>query len=262
MSKQLDPLGKTAPELHSKGTIVIIGDSWARGEWYEGKITHLGLQQYLLDYGYDVINLGIPAGSNSWAIRSLQNHLLENGADRIVRIFHFWSEWHRDFRTDPSYVWDMIDHSKRQQYYPIATYDEQLVHRLSHRMFEELQKCARAAGVSIGLIGGCSDVINVGNDYPGLYTACESMTNLCLTDDHTTSDPVFSVLSELFWFIEKYKANLGTAEMACLVKDMEKGAQRLETWTLYKEEYFSDCYHANRIAHKKLFDLLVSNNFV
>jgi len=64
MSKSLDPLKTTTPELP---LIIIAGDSWGCGEWEETdtypRVVHSGISQYLKDDGYKVLNVS-RGGSN------------------------------------------------------------------------------------------------------------------------------------------------------------------------------------------------------
>jgi hypothetical protein len=86
--------------------IVIIGDSWSCGEWTKPSlgldpISHTGLQQYLLDYQYPVINLGRGGDSNFGSYLRLLN-FLKSGIlqyiEKITHVLYFQTEWHRDYK--------------------------------------------------------------------------------------------------------------------------------------------------------------------
>jgi len=251
MSTQLDPLKTTAPELHPK--IIIVGDSWGCGEWIDGSNTHRGLEQYLLDDGYEVINLSIPAGSNKSSLQSLKNFLIDGDLTNLVKIFYFWTEWHRDLRNDPYYLWDMVT-IPEHVYFRLEKFNEQTISRIQFRLLTEIQKCSRFLKTPIGIIGGCSDIINIGDAHPGVYTACQSLVNLCINSSDKIENPIFSMFSDPKFIIEQKK--LPYEDFNLLLKESENGIERRNLLENYADTWFSDGCHGNKSAHQKLFNFL------
>jgi hypothetical protein len=71
--------------------IIITGDSWAMGEWTDFKLTHRGLEQYLLDAGHSVVNVADRGIGNQAALTALEIELIkQESIDCII--------W---FQTDP-----------------------------------------------------------------------------------------------------------------------------------------------------------------
>jgi hypothetical protein len=255
MSKQFDPLRTTAPELQSrKGTIIIVGDSWACGEWQDGKITHQGLERYLLEDGYEVINYGKAGGSNSLSYLSLLEAMAQNHIDKSnTKVCFFWTDWHRDLYRQ----FDIIDlggivKSDVERILIPKTYDEETLHRVFYRLFEKLE----IVGLPIGLIGGCSDTIQIGKAHSNLYTVCQSLTNLCLNDVDTLDDPTFSIFTQPEFFAKKFISSQN------FINDMEKANSRRLAWTHNPDWFWPDGNHANRHAHRKLYDLLKQNKYL
>ena len=57
------------------GKILIIGDSWACGEWdFEQKLAHEGTTHYIRDAGYEITSLAKGSASNSKQLDKLEDH--------------------------------------------------------------------------------------------------------------------------------------------------------------------------------------------
>ena len=254
MSKQLDPLGTTAPELHGKKTIIIVGDSWACGEWKDWILTHRGLEQYLLDEGFDVINYGLTGGSNSLSYLRLLEAISQNNIDKAnTKILFFWTDWHRDLNPlfDIVDFRDIVDRNESSVWLP-KTYDEETPHRMFYRIFEKLQKI----DLPIGIIGGCCDTIQLSDAHLPVYTACQSLVNLCLHDIDILDDPVYTIFTRSDFGVEKLRSS------PVLLDDMEKANTRRLIWENNPRWFWPDGMHANRRAHRKLYDFLKSKNYL
>ena len=55
--------------------IIIVGDSWGRGEWKDGVITHRGLEQFLLEDNYSVSNYSQPGADSNLIINQIPQSL-------------------------------------------------------------------------------------------------------------------------------------------------------------------------------------------
>jgi hypothetical protein len=98
--------------------ILITGDSWGVGEWgndiLDGKkVSHLGLEQYLIDDGYCVDNISMPGGSLNDIIDSLRNADLE----KYDYVFVFVTDTFRNQHLTPTTYWLEKDNIKKVKSY-------------------------------------------------------------------------------------------------------------------------------------------------
>lgn len=258
MSKQLDPLGTTTPELHCNKTVIIVGDSWGCGEWENDtySVAHKGLEQYLLDDGYRVINASIPGGSNIRSLISLYEALATNDfCSNDIRVFFFCTDWVRDLKKIPHFIDGLVSDDYRSEFFLIHNYDKNFVHKVWYRLLEKLEKIANSKNIPIGLIGGCADTVDVGDAHPGVYVACRSLTNLCVNDDDKVEQPVFGIFNST-QLENQLKSIIGKKITEDFLDDMQHANTRQLVWKNNKKWFYPDGVHANRSAHKKLFDFL------
>jgi hypothetical protein len=94
------------------------------------------------------------------------------------------------------------------------------------------------------------------DSHANLYTACQSFVNLCLNDTDTIDDPVYSIFT---------KPEFGAKEFStseCYLEDMDKANDRRLRWEQNHQWFWPDGVHANRHAHRKLYDFLKSKNYL
>jgi hypothetical protein len=228
--------------------IIIAGDSWGCGEWsLEHKLTHTGLEQYLQDDGYKVINISYGGSSNDDVYKLLSNCLYilscVTNISEVKNIFVFQTEWHRD----------------HHRYHSLADsiFDINYIHTVMSNYYYRLSQLAMKYNVRIGLIGGCSDTIWLDKfeiEYPGVYIACHSMINLCLTDNHRTDNPAYNLLYPVNLAEEIEKAN--TQNKQFLLDQLELTMNRAKNLKNYPQFFAPDFQHPNRHGHLKLFDIL------
>lgn len=235
--------------------IIIAGDSWACGEWCytktDYKISHPGLTQYLTDLGYLVINLGKPGGSNIHSVNRVDNFLTVSSHLNVSNVFIFQTEWIRDMHNCNDKK--LLDLDLTYGY-------QELKMRLISRFYNSLSNIAQQTNVPIHIIGGSSDTIwldKFSKEYPGLNNICHSFTNLLLTDNHRTTDPVYAIMTnQIKEQIKFLKETMDINDLELLLTDMDKGKQRLSTWQKEKRFFWPDGGHPNRFSHKILFDFL------
>lgn len=144
--------------------ILIAGDSWGCGEWgnysaveplFSGRnhaITHLGLEQYLIDDGHEVHNLSKGGLSNNSTVINIQDNLHHN-YDYI-----FW------FQTDP--VRDILrwDQEKSKWF---NTFDHLVL--MQEIDLRRVYKNLNQLNTKIHCIGGCSKLdVDRMQDYSNL----------------------------------------------------------------------------------------------
>ena len=232
--------------------IVIAGDSWGCGEWEGMNVTHGGLAQYLLEDKYNVINLSV-GGSSNWEIyeriklffdSNIPNYLTE----AVEMVLVFQTEWTRDFSVERSTCIQ-------------SNIEKNAISCWQYR----LSDIAIKQKVKIGLIGGCSDTMyfdNIEKEYPGLFIACQSFTNLCVNDNHRINDPAFFCRpgDELLPKLENHYKKYSSTDS--LINDLDKGIKRMNVFKNNKNWFYPDGIHPNQQGHKKLYDYLKMQNIV
>jgi len=236
--------------------IIIAGDSWGCGEWGEsdntgpnvqfGIVTHKGLEQYLKNDGHNVINVSYGEASNVDVWKQLNTALnVLSGVGKvsdIQHIFVFQTEWHRAYRyTIP------VD----------SVIDINHIHMVMSSYYYRLSDLALKFRVRIGLIGGCSDVLwldQFEKEYPGVFIACQSLINLCLNDNHRTSNPLFDLENDLP-LIDKMKSN-NFKSTEFLLSQLAATEKRRQDMKGCPKFFAPDFAHANQFGHQKLYNLL------
>lgn len=236
--------------------IIIAGDSWGCGELgvtdntgpdlKYGTVTHTGLEQYLKDDGYNVVNLSVGDASNTDIWNQLNNSLRTLNCvgklSDVHRIFVFQTEWHRCYRRRLP-----LD----------GVIDIDYIGRLISAYYYRLSDLALKYNVRIGLIGGCSDVLwldQFEKEYPGVFIACQSMINLCLNGNHRTENPLFDLVPDLP-IIDKMKSN-NFKNTEFLLAQLTYTSERIDNMKQCPQFFAPDFVHANRFGHQKLFDIL------
>jgi len=233
--------------------IVVAGDSWGCGEWQHRIVQHGGLAQYLAEDNYNVVNLSV-GGSSNWDIYDRLKLFFDSNTphyliEKIQTILVFQTEWPRDIESfHPNKVESLVG--------------TDLISSWQFRLSE----LATEQQVRIGLIGGCSDTMYLDNfekEYPGLYIACQSFTNLCVNNNHRIENPTYfcrpddSLLPSLK---DLYLKQHGTQDL--LLADLENGISRLKTWEDNCDYFYPDGMHANRKGHKILYEFLQAQKFI
>lgn len=251
--------------------IVIIGCSWGCGEWATGfpsKILHKGLEQYLKDSGRQVVNLSTAGFGNFQAYYTLKQFLQSGVLQHLPTIEHvlcFQTDWTRDyqFRT---FLPSNSDIKQVHWYCPNNINQVKDIYDLRSKTISawqyRLSDLAKEYGFKVGLIGGASDTIwldRFSDEYTDLEIICQSMTNLCINDNHRIVDPVLQINLDLF---HEMKNLLDLNDLDKLVDLIQNSLDRLNTWRNHKAYFYPDGNHANRVAHKKLFDFILDSGFL
>jgi hypothetical protein len=237
--------------------IVIAGDSWGCGEWKNNKCVHTGLEQYLCDNNHNVINVSMPgAGPGNILSRLLLLFDVLTKTQQIKNVTHvfvFQTEWTRDFRLIiASEINDLVTSKEYSKFMIPNWFDTTISGVLISRWYYRLVELTKKYNIRIGLIGGCSDTLSpdiVKKEYPGLYVACQSLTNLCIHNQHILENPVFITSSDDF--LDHCKKQHGTINH--IIELMEAVLGRHQEWDNHPEWFRPDGIHANRHSHFKLY---------
>lgn len=242
--------------------IIISGCSWSVGEWDVDHLDdektpvlqHGGLGQYIEESGKEVLNLGIPGGSNLAAAKRVQTWLERNPDVTVDKIFMFQTEYDRDHRMIFEDDFTNVTHANTIPNIWVARYCYRLV------------DIAKLANCTVYIIGGVADADwfdNFEQDYPGVKIACQSLTNLLINGNHRVDTPVLS------WYnkyspplIKRIRSHLDAVETAKLLNDIDRGFERENLVFQHPEYFWPDGNHPNRAAHKVLYEFLIAQGYL
>jgi hypothetical protein len=247
--------------------IIIAGDSWGCGEFpspWSPNVDYkklIGIGNYLSADGHDVLNISKPGHANFGILFDLTSTLhtlsLQGRLNQITHVFVFQTEWYRDFRVEAPDLESFVK-TYDARYHEPGYFDSTFIPSFLSRWQYRLSDLAVSHNLRIGLIGGCSDTMwldKFEQEYPGLYIACQSSTNLCINDNPRINQPVFAAKIPLL-LIDSVKRTASNSDFESLLDQVDYGTQRLSDWKHYPEWFFPDGIHLNRNGHKKLYDYL------
>jgi hypothetical protein len=243
--------------------IIITGDSWGCGEWSNGRLLqHRGVGQYLKEHGHDVINLS-EGGSSNFASYSRLLRFFDSGISeylpKITHVLFFQTEWIRDYRLRSDVHTINLDQSQ----WNLPVFDQNLKSETISKFQYRLSELAQKYDFQVGLIGGCADTIwldKFEQEYPGLKVLCQSMTNLCVNNDHRVDYPVSGITVKEFEYMKKNLKSIDS--LSELVNNLEASIARSTVWKNNPYYFWPDGGHANRYGHKKLFDFIMATDFL
>lgn len=246
--------------------IIVAGDSWGRGEWdKESTETHNGLEQYLVDDGYKVLNISIPDANNLQVLYALEKTLAElhlvDKLKHVTQIFLFQTSWTRDFRKiiDPN-IGSFVKKS-HTSWWEVSHFNSEFVGIWLSRWQNRLSEIAQKYSVKIGIIGGAADTMwfeKFEQEYPGLFIACQSFTNLIVKGHDKIDNPVFSS-DPVPKFFDILKNSIQTSkDMEHLLGVIEQTESRISTFK-YHPQLWPDGCHPDRSCHFKLYNFLTHN---
>jgi hypothetical protein len=259
--------------------IIVAGDSWGCGEWMLDQsgttvMAHGGITQYLREQGHDVINVSQAANSNWQTLQCLLSllssqtysknnhshgfHIVGNkqqawNVQDVEMLLIFQAAWFQDYRVvSAGQGTDSVTNFLLPSHY-----NSELQYQNISQWQYRLSEMSQEFDIPIVLVGGGSDCewfSNFENEYPGLSIACQSITNLCIDNDHRISQPVFGCYNQEILQECKQKA-VDTQAVEFLLQQVELGLVRKKIWE-NNPVWFPDGVHGNRDAHKKLVDLI------
>jgi len=215
-------------------TVLIAGDSWAAGEWgFENPgsyvVLHRGLEQYLRDSGYTVINKSVPGGSNRLAVELIKPTHSE------ISVIWFQTDPIRDLRPYKGFK------SKYTTYEDILLAQKQLLLQTYSELNELDLKIICIGGCSrldFSLIKDCSNLI------PFIPSAIEF-----LLPQYTHPEIWFSDWYDL---IDK-QFDIDSVNKFLYNKQLQDGLRD------QKDLFWPDGIHPNRHGHRLIFEHLMDN---
>lgn len=242
--------------------ILICGDSWSLGELNPDntQILHRGLEQYFIDDGHAVTNIGKGGLSNLDIANRLQLYLESYSDSELDMVLVFQTEFTRDFKHDHMQICFGTD-----DWQGLRSVHE-LASKWVERFYMRLSAIAVKHDVPVLIVGGCSDALHfddMSKDYPGCVLACQSMVNLLINGVAGIDDPVLS------WYarssldtVQRLKHQLTASEIDVLLKEIDRGYERSCLLAENPQWFYPDGRHANRQGHKALYDYLVAEKFL
>lgn len=232
---------------------MLLGDSWSQGELtlktdgHGHDVVHKGIEQYLLDSGHTVFNMGILGGSNTQA-----THCYEKFSEQADFVLWFQTDPLRDINWDyyQLFIKPLLDLKSIK-----AVFDAQVLF-----VYDRMNKIALSRSQKIHVIGGFSVVAPFINDFANLDNFIPNVSALI---DPKTKFDFYGYFIQFDWFtnIIEYcrKHNLFNEDQLTDLKkeyiDMTAEHIRIiEYMNSNKQYYWPDGMHPNREGHKIIFN--------
>lgn len=240
-----------------KNIVIIAGDSWGCGEFipHTNHIAHGGTAEYLRAKGLDVRNLSMPGGSNLDACERVKHYLAYNLTEvpKILTILFWQTEFYRDICF-------------------LNTSDKDKEIRLGYKTFRdrfiakpyyELSSISQQWFIPVYVLGGSGDTSfydDFDKDFPGVKIVCQSLVNYLIRGSTLIQRPVHAefingLIDEFLSIIKPY---CSTQDLEQLIVDMDMGQHRMQQMASSPDLFWPDGIHPNRLAHKKIFELLLT----
>lgn len=220
-------------------TVLITGDSWSRGEW-DGypdnyRITHSGINQYLTDAGYGVVNVGAGGNSNNESLAALEQELIKNKYNHCIFFF-----------TDALRQVTSYDVLNFTPYILIETHTNYITNKLIQLKLEHQVKLTL-----IGGLGNFAPTIDHNFDY-----VIDNMKKLLVP-----SFINYPYANSVEWrdvLLTIDKDNILSADKKEQWSEIIKNSDLVDQqFRLHRNLFWPDGQHPNRIAHQILFDHII-----
>jgi hypothetical protein len=245
--------------------LAIAGDSWGCGVWgVEAPppgIKDPIFSRLFVEAGVETVNVSKPGGSNTESCARLRDLIITNPHLKIDQALVFQTDYIRD-------ILDQIDQARRVPNIaaPVLDNYQQILSVTLSKYYCQLNNISTTYGVQIQLVGGCSDTIwldNFTEKYPGVNIACQSITNLLVTGSARTESPTFSTYNNAYLsIVQQLRQNSTQLELEQLVKSIDLGQLRNQTWKSNPDWFFPDGIHPNEQGCTALVNYLMSNQHI
>jgi hypothetical protein len=200
---------------------LITGDSWSQGEWDTTptgyRTTHTGVQQYLIDDGHEVLNVG----------RGGYNNLESFAAVSDLQFDHVIF-----FYTDPL---------RQAQEHEIAyklPFDIITAHNID--LCDNFEKLKQKTNCKITVIGGCAKFTAVTQTVDFLVP---SISELLVANFH---DSEFMTSGEWEQHFFKHESKFDVEQKTQWLTVMTKAGEKYSVWNQHKKYFWPDGLHVNR----------------
>lgn len=234
------------PSSRDQPNIIISGDSWARGEWqYQTKeILHRGIEQYLEELNYSVVNVACPGDSNNESIDRLEFYLNQYQPKSPIV---FW------IQTDP--IRDLRPYDNLTEQIKQAGGVVKLQEQLLADSYARLNTLAIKYNIAVHLIGGlCNLAVNNLDTYTHLNPLVPSWVNLLGDYASRLRNPY--VMGETECTVLHIDLNSYTKLFAYQVVS-ELHNISYDSFIFKDQVFHPDGLHPNRNGHKILLNYIV-----
>jgi hypothetical protein len=212
---------------------LITGDSWSQGEWdgypTDYRITHSGIQQYLLEDKHEVYNVGQGGYNNLESLAAAKN--FNHDFDHLIF-----------FYTDPLRQAKEYDIKHVLPFVLIQDHIKLLINNLI--VFKQEKQC------KITVIGGCAKFNVTNNDIDYIIPSI----NEFLVSEFVDSEFMTSREWEEHFF--KHEKNFNLVQKAQWLTVMTEAEKKYKLWSQHKEYFWPDGLHVNRHGAFKLYQSL------
>ena len=230
-----------------KQKLVIAGDSWARGEWgWDSNskycVLHRGLEFYLEQDGYDVLNVGTPGGTNEEQVNLITSNTQNNEIIIWFQSDPCRTPWRRkkDFWKNIETLQDFLN------------FEEECI----HECYTKLNKLNRI----IYCLGGCFALDKKIKDYKNLKPVISWIPTWLMPEQ------VFPRCMNQEMDFKNFKSR--DNELLDFFKEDNKKYNIC--WDTHKQErnseavgyFWPDGEHINRYGHLKIFDYFKGLGYV
>jgi hypothetical protein len=210
---------------------LITGDSWSQGEWdgYPNNyhVAHRGIEQYLLDDGYRVTNVGQGGYNNLESLLAVT----DTKFDHLVF-----------FYTDP-----LRQATKNQIQYQLPN---EIIRNHNIYLSDRFLEIKQLTNCKLSIIGGCAkyigDTIHV--DY-----CVPSFSELVVPG---FVDTIYMTSREWEEHFFKHEKQFSVEQKIQWLEVMEKAGEKYTLWNMNKSLFWPDGLHANRHAIYILYQQL------
>jgi hypothetical protein len=198
------------------------------------RILHPGLEHYLTECGHRVTNISIPGGCNNHIINAI---ISKEPLDIFDVIFYFQTDPIRDLHPYTSFKKDFIKY-------------EQLISYQNSQLdltYTQLNKF----GTKIYMLGGCSKLnLSLLSKYENLISCIESIPEFLLPDYNHPE--IWH--SDWYDFVDR-RFDIDSLDKLVYNKNIQ------DSLANYRDLFWPDGHHPNRLGHKKVFEYINENIF-
>jgi len=213
---------------------LITGDSWSQGEWdgypIDYHVSHRGIEQYLLDDGYSVTNVGQGGYNNNESFDVINNQIF----DHVIF-----------FYTDP------LRQATEQEIKSQLPFDIIADHNID--LHKKLVALKQTANCMITIIGGCAKYVGSRENIDYLVPSISEL----LVPGYGDTEFMTSREWEEHFF--KHEKNFSIEQKKQWLTVLSRAGEKYTIWNKNKEMFWPDGLHANkhgaRIAYQHLKQL-------
>jgi len=210
---------------------LITGDSWSQGEWdgypTDYQITHAGVQQYLINDGHEVLNVGRGGYNNLESFKAVP----DSQFDHVIF-----------FYTDPLRQATEDDVANKLPFDIITAHNANLS--------DKFKKLKQKTNSKLTVIGGDAKYLGPTENIDYLIS---SISELLVTN---FQDSEFRTSREWIQHFLKHESKFDVTQKAQWLTVMTKAGEKHTLWQQHKQYFWPDGQHANRHGALVLYQQL------